>query len=1131
MRYFSNHLSFADRADRTGFISECTAPLEQLSAELFEMEPSSNQVTDSQMLLGTVTIVLFYQLCQIANHDLVPPSLKSETNRLLAKAVKQVLQTVIRDRFLALRFYLDRIGLEVFHETPSLLIQEDSVPIQAIVIAHHVLIEPGGSLAAFWGVLNECISNQNPISNTNARSLEQSWQYTLILLPFLELDTQGKLEKDRRSKISCENWGPVRVLIDKVLDCYRVNPAGQHPKFNSYCRKLYARCFYLIKDWNWGKCDAIIGTLFDFFAQNQLAHLDHEEFWGNHGSPAFLEHLGENPSLVLSGGDRCFHILLKLIAEVLLRLCETGHLKKAQNLAFRVMPNHGRYLPKEKDIRQVDLDALRNHHDLLCTLYWASPPQHRPRLRAFRDLVDMQSSHRQACQLNVRAWLRLVKFQLSTKEPLGSLEPFADWHSDVIESTVGQHELARSEGESEAQRVGLANHGSLNGLELEPEIFYNESQVEIVLADALVSLESAIKAAQSNQAASILVKESLIMVFRRIDLSPRQSNNVVLKALDVVLAYTQRCRAGSIQSPSKDANDESQEYGDWTAFEEEEDDALSDQVLKILQGPLRVLLSNCFGADIVLKDVLLSKVVDTYTSLASVLVRQGHSSWNEYLSPFGQSSWQLLMDTPQKRDYHAYYLASLLELDRELYESFKDGVMNAWFASIVERETSLKFQHMLTSAVLNTARGDKLLRNPPFCIERISKRFKITPDDFSRGRTSLISTILENMWEAVNEAALDSLAKASVLKQQYNEWLRAMMSAMKRNYRELSQGPNAGGAYVDFVQDVIQALHRNTSAICPVDRFFTDSSEFPLPAADPTYVVGQLQNYGLRLREPRIPKQLAAFLQSLFERAVMSGQEADLSTKLHVAMSNTFETGDPANLSLRSFLTKGVLPSYIAVGFATTGGWVFLLPFLKALQPVFRTLFTDMSANHEGSIQSMANMLSSFLQDLWSSWQLLLQTSDWLEHPYVLHLLRECYLTVTSLLPVLDYIRRLHTPTDAAVSILDSLRTVAVCVAQGEDYQGILRPGAIEATVDPDYIAVRQFAHRELEQSLKRFWGKHSIGLGEMTAGLRSEEEKEGLVDAARGFLCSLGRLTSLSDQGGRVSRVTKECRFDDVMI
>lgn len=1155
VHYFSYHLSFVDPGDRVAFLHYGTSLLNGVVDELARVPrrsySPSGKHEDLQILLGIYANVMIHQLYQVAQHEFVPSSMKGETSQLLATSIKQNLRTVLHDRYIAIQLHLNRLSLEETHGTSGLIIQDDYQPVQALVASHHILYRSHGSLEPFWGIVNAALPEVRQPTQPDARSLEQYWYYTLSLLPFLELDVYGKLEPYRRSKVSCENWKFVKPLIDTVFTAYNAHPANQSPSFNSYCRKIYARCFYLIKEWHWTSCKSTLGTLFDFFAQNELAHLDNEANRGNHGSPTFLERLDENPSLELKYGDRCFHVLLKIIGVVLTRLRNSTDLRSAQNLVFRILPNHGRYLPKESDIDRGDFDALRNHHDLLCTLYWASPPQYRPRLSSLCDLVDMRSSHLQACQLNIRAWSRLVKFQLSTQEPLGSLKPFTDWHSNILECTLAQHENARIYGESKAHIAGYGGLDRFNRLEITPEvlqheslIFHNEFEVEALVVNALTALQMAIQRAPDNESASKLVNDSLILALRHGDLSLRRRNNVVLKTLDVVRALLQRSKAGSGDSRLQRSNDESQDFGDWSAFED--DDVLDGSVLRMLEGPLRTLLSNCFGADIVPKDELLSKIVDCYTSLASVLVHQGHRSWDDYLNPFGQCSWELLSGTPQSQQYHPYYLAKLLELNEGIYVTYKEHFVKSWLIAIVEQEVFIRFQHTLTSSILNAGSEDLLLYNPPFCIDNGSGRFSIAPDEFLQGRLSLIYMLLSNMWEAVNQVPLHDHGKLNVAKQQFKEWLRAMMGAMKRNYQELGQGSRRG-AYVEFVQAIIQALHKNTSTICPVDKFFTNPTEFPLPASDPAYIVGQLQNYGLRLGDPRTPKQLAAFLQSLSEQAVKGSQQADLADTLHTAMSDTFELGDTTNPTLRSFLVKAIVPAYLIVGFGIPGGFVFLVPFLKALQMAFRTLFTGFSANNRGSVASVVFILSSFLQDLWLAWPVSQEDTDCLTRRHILHVLRECYITVTTLFPVLDYIRRLHGSLEHVMELIGFLKVFAVwSLEQAEDYQHVLdlRQDTASA-VDPALVSVRTFAQKELERSVQAFWFPQTSmergrlpraqarrELSDPSMGLGSyQEETSCYKDAAQGFLDCLETFLSFGTEGNEIIRPRKGLDLHEVMI
>ena len=1162
MRYFSHHISFVDPVDRVLFIRCNTTLLHGIYEDLaqaWRVRSSSSTSAgakheDSQILLSMFVSVMVYQLHQVANHELVPLSMKEEMNHLLATSIKQNLRIVLEDRFKVFRHYPSGVGLAKLRERAGSLHQKDHLPIQVLVASHLILLETQGSLALFWEAVNNSFPDEGTENQSDARFLELRWHCILSLLPFLELDVHGKLEPHRRSRVSTENWQFIKPLIDTVFRFYNASPTIQHPSFNSYCRKIYARCFYLINEWHWSSCTSILGTLFDFFAQNQLAHLRNEEYWGNHGSPVFLDRLSENPRLEISRGDRCFHILLKIIGVLLLRICSSPESRKAQNLVIRLMPNHGRWLPKESSIFQADLDALRNHHDLLCTLYWASPPQYRPRLKAFRGLVDMHSSHRQACHLNILAWSRLVNFQLSTHEPLDRLDGFAEWHSSMLECTLDQHNIARTDGESEAHNAGLASLDSLSRLaishkllQLESRVFYNEFQVEAVIVDALTVLEIAVRSAPSNEAAGKLIKPSLVKALRRLELSLRGANNVVLKALNIILAYTQRSKAGSTPKRYLGLNEESQDFGDWSAFED--DEALNDNILRMLEGPLRTLLSNCFGADLVPKDELLTKTVDCYTSLASVLIHQGHKSWDDYLSPFGQSSWERLRITPQSQKYHAYYLANLLELNEGIFASFREYFVKVWLTTTVERDVSLKFQYMLTNSVLNAGSEDRLLQNPPFCVERTSTRFSITPSDFLSARLSLITTVLFNMWEGVNEASYEGHEIITRTKQQYKEWLKAMMAAMKANYQELGQGPHVGGAYVEFVQAIVQSLHKNTSTICSVDKFFMDPREFPPPAIDPAYVVGQLQNYGLRLSDPKTPKQLAAFLQSLSEQAAKGGQHAELAYRLHTAMADDFEGRDPTNPTLRSFIVKAIIPAYLEVGFSTPGGWVFLLPFLKAMQMAFDALFADFSANDNSSVASVGSILSSYLQNLWSSWRVVLEDAGCLAKRHIRHLLRECYLTVTALLPVFDYIQRLRGFADGPVKILAALKSFAVWTLEPDvDHGDLLELGHFtitDAVVDHSFDAARNFAQAELERSLQTFWlRENSRGhtryatireCSEMEAavvGLGSqEEETERYNEAAQGFLDCLEGLPCFGSDDRWMSRSRKGLDLDGFML
>jgi len=1156
VNYVSDHLNFIDPVDRVAFMQRCSSLIATVWQELAGSDAPTRQAfttVDEPMLgfkiqLGTLTLAFANQLSQIAEHDLVPGDVSAQVNSLKTKTIRYTLSLVLRDGFTIFnRCLRDPKHLERCEQA----LHPGHAAIEAFVVCCSIFSNNCQSLESFWQVANDIspLTSSNPV--TDVRSLETLWQSLFTLLPFLEFNSSGLLEAGRRFKSHFDNWPPVKHSVSIVLEAYMANPIGQDATFNSYCRALFARCFCLISDWNWARCESIIGTLFDFFARNNLAHLKNEEC---HASPAFLENLAENPLLEISTSDRCFHILLKVIAKGVQRMRLVYPAKKIRDIVWRLMPNHGRFHPKEEMIHHKDLDALRNHHDLLCTLYWASPSEFRPRLTVLRNLVQLETSHREACHLNIRAWSCLVQFQLSVQEPLTSLQPFADWHDDLLTQILRQHMQARTEAEEQARSLECQGSLGISKDLLETTIARNQRQVEAVLGDALVRLQLAIAATRDPEAARMLLTPALVPVFDLFDARQPQSNTVIIQALDVVLAYTTHASPRSTQPRLRDSNDDSQDYGDWSAFAQD-DIALDDEGLTAhralaaahlrdkLESPLRHLLSNCFGADTPPKEDLMIKVVDVWTTVASLLVGHGTKSWSDYLGPFGQDSWNSLRETPQARKFKAYFLTRLIEVNEDIYFDHRELFLRAWIASLVERESMLKFQHRFTSSILNVDAASQLLKNLPFWAGKDTGRFEISQTDFSLRRLSLISSVLSNVRESLENTGYDSSANTSILKQEYKELLKSLMTAMRHNYQELGPTSNTRGAYVDFAHQVVEYLQQHTSSVCPVDRFFTDSSAFPLPVGDPLYVVGQLKNYGLRLQDPRTPKQLAVFLQSVSERAATEGQQRYLVDQLYTAMSGEFEVGDVSKPTLRSFLVQAVIPAYVELGFSISLGWTLLSPFLQALRQVFDELPNVLDGADAASLAAVICTVESFLRSLRESSQLLMDDLKFLEKPEMLHLLAQCFHTAAGVLPTLDYLIRLRGPVRNSIQCIGYLKSFASFTSDaGADCGGLEASCDHGTEIQPSIAAVRKFAFEELKESLNRYWNQHDghiyVTRGktrkEVVIDLRShEEERIGFLAATRDFFDCLESLPAFRGEEQAFGKFEgrKDIGLEDLLI
>jgi hypothetical protein len=369
------------------------------------------------------------------------------------------------------------------------------------------------------------------------------------------------------------------------------------------------------------------------------------------------------------------------------------------------------------------------------------------------------------------------------------------------------------------------------------------------------------------------------------------------------------------------------------------------------------------------------------------------------------------------------------------------------------------------------------------------------------------------MRDSLDEAMRQKSEAMSIRRQLYKDLVRRIMSAMKNNYLELGHGSDARGAYVVFVQRVVGFLQQYASEICPIDHFFTDAVAFPLPTADPTYVVGRIKSYGLRLEDSRTPKQLSVYLQSVFERTAAEGQQIKLVGQLSTALAGTFEHGKPERPALQSFMVKAIVPAYLEISFDSSIGCLIASPLLQALQNVFCGLIGALDGGSPTSVASVVSLINAFLCFARSSTEShLRQTnlSERLQQSHILRLLGNIYADITALLPVLDYIIRLAAPTLLAVDCVEYFKSFAVLSASLllDPSHG---PSPAMPHINPDppeesYMEIRAFTLREIRDSLKRNWVYHD-GRYFLTRGKTQREvifETVPLEDAKRGFISEI---------------------------
>ncbi|CUS07755.1 unnamed protein product [Tuber aestivum] len=988
--FFSNYLyqviSFSDSIDLISFgqriLQAINASCDRVLPVLGGSTPLSLNEASTRLAvqLHVFGLLFAFQIYKLASED---PEARErlELNRTIRRLGHQLLGCLLRCGFDAIReCYEDQRVIANYErgiDPKHYLVESWVIAIYALDSVHYQDI-------SFWQLLNNELRPLEIERALDIRIFEKHWCRIWAILPLYQFDEFGAVQGPVRDGNLSENWALLRVLISRPLKVYNANVAGHSGTINAYCRTLYARCHHLITKWGWLNTDIIIPVLYEFFASKSLANLRNEE---TSGSPDFLQNLDGSPSLQMRDSDPCFHLLLKIVGLGLHAMRASTPINKVGNLVNRLMPNHRRKYPKDEELQVENLTALRNHHDLLSTLWWASPPRCRPPLEAIWYLVDPDLSHRQACIVSIRTWLNLMRFQLHSGEDLGSLKPFMQWFDHFTSSVLNQHHAARSEAERHFNAVKGRGDTELTEDIMEDNIRRNQQQLEGTLIDALKSLRTALAGikGQTQSATIILTKASTANVLNSYG---RLSNRLIFEALDLIQQYLVVIKsADESAGVSVQASEDSQDYGDWSGFDDimirADQKAAAEQLSVTVYEALHRMLSNCFGSDIQPEDSLLIKTVDTWALVIGFLVRHGLKNWDAYLDQYNPESWASLRDTGQTRKFTAYFIPKVIQSGPEIYEPNKTTFISFWLKTLVERESLLKFQNEYTATLLNCDPTNPILANPPFVRDEVNGEFKITLADFRARRLSLISTILANMRENYEETHDDSAQRALTLKLEYSEMLKSMMKSMKEIYQVLCphiyrctmvlmyeqeiRAKSASGAYVEFVQQVVEYLQQHSTDIVAIDRFFTDSSVFPLPSADPTYVVGRLKSYGQKLAHQRMHKQLTSFFQSVCERAAIDGQQEYLVHQLTTALSGELEVGTAQKPSLRSLFMEAIFPAYIESMFTNPAGWILCTPLLQATENILAKLWLDVDSTMDACVQSVASMLTALLNSIHAS--------------------------------------------------------------------------------------------------------------------------------------------------------------------
>lgn len=1132
VRYFSGCLSFSDPIDRQPCVMRFTTFVEDYLESISETQqgfqhPSPGCVSKTNVLVDLMTylICVASQIVFVAQHPSIERTTRMAATERLHKLCRVALSMALPDGFRAMRTFYEDMRR---HTKRAAGASDDAVAVKLLIVLNHTLspCRPNGL------TLPELLKDQfapHRVHTNSIKALDQVWYDMVTTQPLLEIDARGVFRPGARYTKANDNWPLAKSVLERVFVLYPNTTTSNSASLNGYIRQTLIRVYVLLNRWQWRRCELVLGTVYDFFATRGLAPLSGED---DRGSPRFLDGLDNEPTLQPEPGDAAFHIFCKILATGLRSMPTFYATAKLKRIAYRFVPNHGRTYRKDEEVRQADIDALRNHHDILCTLYCALPHGCRPRLDYIKELVDFQSSHQEACRININAWKFVAKHILSRDGQEGDIVPLADWFKELSTSTIAQYRLARSEAE-ELFELGKTTTAAVISYDtMQMTVSSNQRRILNTLLNALAAMQESIREAQSYANVRLLVQQSnLVEYFKLFDASQPKSLPVVLQGLVTVKQFLD---LATTSSPShapevQQASEESQDYGDWEGLDEEMLDTHNNseranfENLDFLHHATYQLLSSCFGADTNVDDDLAGSLLGVWCVLAAKSVCSGTATWTKYLDTYSPESWFQLRDTDHKHKWTPYFLSLVLSADHDSFHEHRHVFVGALITSLVDRESMLKFQHMLASRMLNLSVGDGLFENLPFAANRRTGLFDISLSELRTRRLSLLGCLLLNMRTTWDQSRQISTAAGVELRRDFARILKQIMAAMRQNYQELQAqeqsfvDPNARGSYVGFVQSVISLMQQYTSEICAIDNFFTDSasSAFPLPSSDPAYIIGRLKSYVPKLADSRARKQLVAFVQNIIVKATTCGQEDDLVQQLHAAMTLTTEETRIRGPLLRDVFLTAILPAYIETAVGTDCGWVMALPLVQACTLAMGDMLFDCSANDRIDASCLGYTLTWLLERMHHAINRLFTQQDWATPPEMLQLLASMFTLVRASITPIDYIERSSGHGKEAVALLQAFwelgRQVQETLTSGDE---VLIVDAIELPQSLQWEDTLDYSRKGMKEELTRNWRRDG-GVTSICRGGRwqtvvvdlgvIEEETEHAIAAVASFMNAYG--------------------------
>ncbi|CZT01917.1 uncharacterized protein RAG0_09305 [Rhynchosporium agropyri] len=940
LHYVQYNVRFDGILDRNDFMSRMIEVLQEFSSRLnTEHDTEQTQIRAVIELLSCCILLTFHLLKALR----IQPETNSSSydlENILKSIASQFVVRLVSDGLPKIRKLYDDLQYLSFRERG---ITGDHYAANGWLILIKVLGEARIPRGGFWDITNEHLVTI-PIKDViDAPTMEKIWYSIYTLLPMCEFDNYGVVSPGLRQTANFDNWSLPQQMLKQVSSLYKSNQR-QFPGFNDYCRSLLQRCHYLLVEWGWWKCSAVVGAIFDFFASHNLAHLRNEEA---HDSPPFLEQLDSNPSLAIEYEDRCFHIFLKILALEIKHLARADDMKSIRNLVARVLPNHDRQYPKDEVIHTRDLAALQNHHDLLCTLFWASPPSQRPSVALIQELVIADRSHNEACLINIRTWENLARFMVAENSNMEAYKPFVLWQSTFFSSLCHQFLSAEHEVRQQAESFEKSSGQATSESRVADTIIANKRSLIIPMCRSLKAMGNTIKAAKSSG----MVREALNCDVLSKALDPSVYTPISLSkqlASDCIVAL---CNYMD-QIKLLDRDHDALPVTTVTNREGESQDSLDvdvnwerlDLIIPLRQNVVDYvypLIRSCLEAESDQEVLFMSTIVDCWARLVAIITEEGAMSLESFITRGRYSVFENRRTHKSADAYWPLFLAKLLKNGKKLDDFRVPGFVfeSEWLLCLTTcRSISVPVQDLTAE------------------LQRQGYYLCTTIDIESFDQIQTIRAAIRRMSSILIDKTSDADVGLPQKQTQslFSEVLGEVMKSIQTHLESLDPGSDLHSHHLQVARVVVADIKSYASDFRPLTDFFVHPSTYYWPHdGDPSLYRAGLVAYCLRLEQQpdKAAFELYYYLHSGWTLALVSNRMDNFISCIRTGMKWWDFT---------KFMLSDFVPAIITTGF-NSSAWLLCSIFLPAISSRVISLLDTKDNKSAWVFESIVNILKMIM--------------------------------------------------------------------------------------------------------------------------------------------------------------------------